>query len=209
MQTQPRSPVETTTVPAWLRYWLTGAIALSSLSLSAGAGLALPGQSAADAAAWIRGNDTLAPAPHETLRVHRVDTAAQRFTFQASQSPPGRLVPPPTPGIIRTETFELFDLINGVSRDRLENSLRAIYGSDIYQDYRFAEIVYSYPVVGRVLRPDGRRGELRRGERYAYWVETATNADGSTEIGQMTVLLLADLDTLTAFLQARSPAPRF
>ncbi|HAZ49228.1 MAG TPA: hypothetical protein DCZ55_33455, partial [Cyanobacteria bacterium UBA11371] len=76
---------------------------------------ALPGQTTDEVAAWIQANPTLSPQSGETLLVRKSDTAAQRFVFQASTLPPGRATPPLRTGIVRSERFEIFDLVNGVN----------------------------------------------------------------------------------------------
>ena len=42
----------------------------------------------------------------------------------------------------------IVDLINDVTEERLEESLRAIYGVDIFTDYRQAEVLLAYPPPG-------------------------------------------------------------
>jgi hypothetical protein len=111
---------------------------------------AIPGQSVRDATAWINGHPTLRPEAEETLRVRKQDTAAQRFEFEASLGAPGQFA---YGGRIRSESIELFDVPNGVSFERLEESLRVIYGSEIYQDYAGAAIVYDYPQPEDPLPP--------------------------------------------------------
>jgi hypothetical protein len=62
---------------------------------------ALPGQRTEAVAAWINANPTLRPAIGNGLRVTRSSTPAQRFTFQASVLPPGRLTLAKDQGTIR------------------------------------------------------------------------------------------------------------
>lgn len=170
---------------------------------------ALPGQKADDVAAWIQAHPTLQPALGERLRVHRTDTAAQRFTFEASRLSPGRSLEPGVVGEIRSEKIELFDIINGVTRERLEESLRVIYGADIYRDYAEAESIYTYPNADtfRASRNSPLltflEGELRQGDRYAYWVEVARNPAGVNYSGRITVLLPQDVAGLEAQLRDR------
>ncbi|MEA5469391.1 hypothetical protein [Spirulina sp. 06S082] len=162
----------------------------------------LPGQRTETVAAWIAGNPTLQPSDSgDGLTVRRTDTAAQRFEFRASVLPPGRISFLGNPGIIRSENFSLYDLINGVSLPRLEEALRVIYGLDIYTDYQNAQIVRIYPSADtlemsrRLNLPGlgGREGELRLGIRFAYWIELTKNEDSSSHSGQMTVFLKEDL----------------
>lgn len=181
--------------------------------LLAGAGRAdaLPGQTVEEVAAWIKGNSTLRPASGEKLLVRKSDTAAQRFIFQASVLPPGKVAPARNAGVIRTESLSVFDMINGVTRERLEESLRAIYGMDVYQDYDRARIVYAYPSQPNLAESRNRvepllaaiRGELRQGERYAYWLEIAQVRNGYAYTGQVTLLLKDDVEKLNQELRSR------
>ena len=52
---------------------------------------ALPGQTTEEVNTWIQAHPTLTPRRGENLFVQKSDTAAQRFTFQASVLPPGRV----------------------------------------------------------------------------------------------------------------------
>lgn len=169
---------------------------------------ALPGQSTEVVAAWITANPTLQPSVPGGLRVERSHTAAQRFSFQATVVPPGRITFPPNRQIIRTEFFSLFDQVNGVTPERLAETLRAIYGAQIYQDFVKADIVYAYPTQKTVelsRRQNlplsaAQQGQLRLGNRFAYWVEvTSTNRD-KAHSGRMTILLPDDLDKLLSEL---------
>ena len=161
----------------------------------------LPGQRTETVAAWIAGNPTLQPVNSDGLTVRRTDTAAQRFEFRASVFPPGRINFLANPGIIRSENFSLYDLINGVSIPRLEEALRVIYGLDIYSDYQNAQILRVYPsaqtleMSRRLNLPGlrGREGQLRSGIRFAYWIELTITEDGSSHSGQMTIFLKEDL----------------
>ena len=182
--------------------------ALGFLSLLLGAiaspAWSLPGQRTETVAAWIAGNPTLRPANSDGLTVQRTDTAAQRFEFRASIFPPGRINFLANPGIIRSENFSLYDLINGVSIPRLEEALRVIYGLDIYTDYQNAQIVSIYPSAStlemsrRLNLPGlgGKEGESRLGIRFAYWLELTNNEDGGAYSGQMTVFLKEDLQKI-------------
>jgi hypothetical protein len=172
---------------------------------------ALPGQSTETVAAWINANPTLRPGIGDGLRVTKSSTPAQRFTFQASVLPPGRITLPRNRGIIRSEQMTFYDAINGVTLDRLKESLRAIYGPTIYQDFDRAQLVYEYPTpqvidLGRRqnrLLLERQQGELRLGERFAYWIEiTKTDKDQALN-GRVTVFLKEDLDKLEAELRDR------
>ena len=114
-------------------------------------------------------------------------------------------------GIIRTEELALFDMVNGITPYRLEESLRAIYGPAIYQDYAQAQKVYVYPNTNTVGRAVNRatpllaalQGEVREGDRYAYWLEIARRADGFAYSGKLTVFLREDLPKLEGELRNR------
>ncbi|MFB2833131.1 hypothetical protein [Floridanema evergladense] len=172
---------------------------------------ALPGQTTAEVAAWIKGNPTLSPYSGQTLLVNRTDTPAQRFTFEASVLAPGLAVPSEEPGIVRTERINLFDMINGVTFNRLQESLRSIYGLAIYQDFQQARVIYSYPNPAMVQEArtltlplqEALKGELRLGSRFAYWVEFPQPQNGKPIMGKITILLKSDLDKLEAQLRNR------
>jgi len=172
---------------------------------------ALPGQSTQTVTAWINANPTLRPGIGDGLRVTKTNTAAQRFIFQASVLPPGRLTTPKDRGTISNERMTFYDAINGVTLDRLRESLRVIYGPTIYEDYDRAKLVYDYPVpetidlARRQNRPllELQQGELRLGERFAYWLEITKTESGKAFNGQITVFLKEDLDKLEAQLRDR------
>ncbi|AKG23705.1 hypothetical protein [Calothrix sp. 336/3] len=173
--------------------------------------IALPGQDAEDVGAWIQAHPTLRPSRNEKFLINKTDTAAQRFTFQASVMPPGKIGVFTNRGKIRSERISIYDAINGMSFNRLQESLRIIYGMDIYQDFKRAQTVYEYPSSGQInsarfaKKPiqEALQGELRLGDRYAYWVEIAQPREGKAYIGQMTVLLKADLEKLQEELKVR------
>lgn len=182
-----------------------------SCSLFSSTANALPGESAETVAAWMNANPTLRPEIGQGLRVTKRDTAAMNFTFQASVLPPGRVTPPEERGIIRSERMTFYDKINGVTFNRLREALRAIYDPIIYQDYDRARVVYEYPtpqlidLARRQNRPllAQQQGELRLGERYAYWLEV-TKIDGDKAYnGQVTVFLRDDVDKLASELRDR------
>jgi hypothetical protein len=183
-----------------LLYWLTGVPAH-----------ALPGQSTEEVAAWIQANPTLGPSSGNKLLVQRSDTAALRYTFQASVLPPGQAEFTKDHGKIRTERISMYDGVNGITLVRLQQSLRMIYGLDIYQDYNRAPVIYQYPSqstinaarIAKTPLREALQGELRVGTRYAYWVEVAQPKTGKAVTGQMTVLLKSDLDKLETELRNR------
>lgn len=173
---------------------------------------ALPGQTVSEVMAWMRSNPTIRPARNEKLIVRKSDSAAQRFTFEASLFAPGNLViSERNGGRIRSEKFQLFDMQNGVSQARLEESLRAIYGLDVTQDFDRAETIYTYPTAATVQagidqgKPilSALQGEIRKGARFAYWVEVATAPQGIAYAGRITVFQHQDIDKLEAEIRNR------
>ena len=172
---------------------------------------ALPGQPMEDIETWIKAHPTLTPRSGERFLVTKTDTAAQRFSFQAMVSAPGRLTFSNNRSQSRTERISMYDAINGMSVDRLKESLRRIYGLDIYQDFREARVIYEYPNQSAINQArfaktpvrEGLKGELRVGSRYAYWVEVAQAKNGKAFTGQMTVFLKSDLDKLEEELRNR------
>lgn len=187
-------------------------IALSvALSLLAGRVQALPGQTPDEAVVWIQANPTLRPVRGEKLLVRKSDTPAQRFTFSASPQQVGRASSGATGGIIRTEETSFFDLQNGVTRDRLQETLRVIYGPAVYQDYAQAKTLYAYPTQKNLDQAVNRdmpllaalQGEVREGDRYAYWLEVARQKNGFAYTGKIIVFLRDDLPKLEAELRNR------
>lgn len=172
---------------------------------------ALPGQSTETVTAWINANPTLRPGIGDGLLVTKSETAAQRFTFQATVLSPGRVSVPIDRGRIRSERMSFYDKINGVTLDRLKESLRVIYGPAIYQDFDQAKVVYDYPlpetvdVARRQNLPllAEQQGKLLVGERYAYWMEVTQTESGKAFNGQLTVFLKEDLDKLETELRDR------
>ncbi|NJL00339.1 MAG: hypothetical protein HC910_07105 [Spirulinaceae cyanobacterium SM2_1_0] len=191
-------------LPYCLLLLASGAIALARQPAQA-----LPGQRTETVRTWIRAHPTLQPALGDGLTVENSNAAAQRFQFSASVLPPGRLSFVRNRGIIRSERFLLYDVINGVSAERLAESLRVIYGLDIYRDYQQANPVYAYPSFGqlelgrRLALPGvgGVRGELRVGDRFAYWTELSVDDFGEIITGQVTVFLKEDLSKLETELR--------
>jgi hypothetical protein len=114
--------------------------------------------------------------------------------------------------LIRSEQIRFFDIINGVTRSRLEESLRSIYGPEIMRDYATAKRVYAYPTPAMVLRSQAKnaspilkalQGELRQGKKYGYWIELLQNGRGSANSGQITVFELDSLPKLQEELISR------
>ncbi|MBD2577007.1 hypothetical protein [Oscillatoria sp. FACHB-1406] len=182
-----------------------------SAALTVNPAFALPGERTEAVLTWMNANPTLQPTTGNSLTVRREDTPSRRFRFQASALPPGRISVPTTPGRIRSEKFEIVDIVNGVPMQRLEESLRAIYGLDIYNDYALASLLYSYPHADTLEQGrrqnlpslGAQRGELREGKRFAYWVEVTYAEDGKPLNGQVTLLLKDDLEKLASELRDR------
>jgi hypothetical protein len=174
--------------------------------------MALPGQTIDQAAAWIQANPALRPASGETLLVRKSDTPARRFSFEALTASPGRAAALESRGMIRTERITLFDMTNGVTFDRLTATLRSIYGEEIYQDFVAGNLVYRYPSRAQQQAAANRdtpllesvQGEVRQGDRYAYWMETVQTRSGEAYSGQIHIFLLADINKLEAELRDRS-----
>ncbi len=194
------------------RFRRIGALCLGlALSLMAGRACAVPGQSPSEAIIWIQANPTLRPARGERFLIRKTDTAAQRFTFMASPLQVGRASSGATGGFIRTEEASFFDMLNGVTLGRLQESLRAIYGPLIYQDYAQAKTLYTYPTQKNLNQSVNRdvpilsdlQGEVREGDRYAYWLEIARRENGFAYSGKVTVFLRDDLPKLAAELRNR------
>ncbi|MFP4122750.1 hypothetical protein [Coleofasciculus sp.] len=181
------------------------------LGLTANPAQALPGQTVETVVAWIAAHPTLAPGIGDGLVVTKLNTAAQRFKFEASVLPPGQIAFPTNRRLIQSEQISFYDMINGVTPERLTESLRVIYGPAIYQDYQRANLVYAYPtpatidLARRQNRPMliARQGELLLGNRFAYWLEVTRTENGKPINGRITVFLPEDLDKLEVELRNR------
>ncbi|ESA36292.1 hypothetical protein N836_08085 [Leptolyngbya sp. Heron Island J] len=186
---------------------LTLGISLPTL-IAAGPSYGLPGYSVNEVKTWIQGHPTLRADSREGLRVHRADIPSRRFTFQASVFPIGGFQRAGNNGIwssnsrqrsfniVRREEFTLVDYDQPVTVSRLEDSLRNLYGPDIYADYRRAQAIYSYFSESSTIE-----GEVRLGNLYAYWVEITPDANGVSTTGKLNVLLAEDVDRLESYLQ--------
>jgi hypothetical protein len=166
-------------------------------------GWALPGQSVQDVKTWIRSNPTLRPRPDESLIVQRRATPAERFYFEASIFPVSAGGQLPGSRVIRTERFVIVDLINEITPERMEESLREIYGVEVFSDYRQAPSLFRYPnpnVVEPVIVAPLLQGEVRAGEQFAYWQEIAYDQNGVAQSGRMVVFLKEDLPALRTSL---------
>lgn len=174
---------------------------------------ALPGEDPADVTAWIAAHPTLGPATTANgLFVKKSNTAAQRFTFQAfPQSSFRDRLGRNQANIIISERFAFFDMINGVTPERLAETVRTIYGLDLYQDYMNANVVYRYPsaetldLARRQNLPllAAQEGELRLGERFAYWMEVTHTDTGIAYNGHVEIMLKEELPSLQARLSER------
>lgn len=109
------------------------------------AAIALPGQSVSQVQEWIRTHPLLLPADSETLRVQKNETAARWFTFEASVLPPGRAQLTGMEQVIRSEELAFFDVVTGISRDRLIEIFQAIYDDELFQDFERSRLFYTYP----------------------------------------------------------------
>ncbi|WP_245939797.1 hypothetical protein [Stenomitos frigidus] len=211
-RTRPHTSPTQHLVPPKKHYTRRLSIGLSvALSLLAGRVQALPGQTPDEAVVWIQANPTLRPVRGEKLLVRKSDTPAQRFMFSASPQQVGRASSGSTGGIIRTEETSFFDIQNGVTRDRLQEALRVIYGPTVYQDFAQAKTLYAYPTQNTLDRAVNRdtpllaalQGEVREGDRYAYWLEIARQKNGFAYSGKIIVFLRDDLPKLEAELRNR------
>ncbi|MFK8183402.1 MAG: hypothetical protein AB8B99_08505 [Phormidesmis sp.] len=197
-----------------LKVTLTAGLALSAalggLTKSA---IALPGQTMEEAEAWMQAHPTLRAAPQERLSIRRNDTPSRRYTFHASIYGPGgsgsgSLLVRQRNGeliMVRSEKFTLVDLINGVDLARLEDSLRNLYGAEVFADYRRAESVLVYS-PGRVEdRGTERaiRAQVLEGDLYAYIVEIIPDPDGTVHTGTVSVMLKEDVPQLRTALRNR------
>ncbi|MBE9159259.1 hypothetical protein IQ265_20820 [Nodosilinea sp. LEGE 06152] len=179
--------------------------AIAALAFTTQPGWALPGQTVTLTESWIRNNPTLKPGPNERLAINRLVAPGQRFTFQASVFPISGVVPNPDRRQIRSERFSLVDHANPIDGDRLDESLRAIYGQEIFNDYRQGSVLLRYPERGRRPAPTDNpnlflRGEVREGERFAYWQEITYDRAGNAYLGRMAVFLKEDIPALQAQL---------
>ena len=193
---------------------LTKALILSlgiGLTLGTGKAIALPGQTTEEVMSWMNANSTLRPSTGDGLVVRKTNTPAQRFVFEASVFPVGKISFIKDRNIIRKERFYFYDQINGITSNRLQETLRILYGLTIYQDFQTAKVIYSYPspvtidLARRKNKPllALRQGELRLGERFAYWMEITNTDKGKAYNGEMTILLKEDLEKLEIELSDR------
>lgn len=174
---------------------------------------ALPGQTINEATAWMQAHPTLRALPSEGLSIRRESTPSRRYTFHGSVFTPGggsgeSLLVRRHSGeeiMIHTEKLTLVDIVSGVSIPRLEDSLRSIYGAEVFADYRQAESL----LVFSTGRPEDRgtvramRSQLLEGDRYAYLMELIPNEDGELHTGTVTVMLKENAAALAENLRDR------
>ena len=174
--------------------------------------IALPGQRPDQVMDWIKTHPVLRPESGERLLVRKSDTPSRRFQFQASVLIPGLALMQGDTNLIRSEQIKFFDIVNGVTKSRLEETLRSIYGPEIMRDYTTAKRVYAYPTAAMVQRSQAKnaspilialQGELRQGKKYGYWVELLQNGRGSANSGQITIFELDNLPELEEKLSNR------
>ncbi len=188
------------------------------VALTIGAGLgfgsiaqALPGQGSDEVLQWMKSNPGIRPSVGEKLTIRRNNGPSQRMSFEASLLAPGRITPLNSGGRIRSETLTLFDMLYGVSEARLEQSLRSVYGLAVHRDFQQAQVVYSYPtaiVENQAVKSNqpiaaALKGELRLGDRYAYWVEILRNREGLNYGGKVVVFLAEDLPKVESEIKGR------
>ncbi|MEL6814159.1 MAG: hypothetical protein AAFP03_05010 [Cyanobacteria bacterium J06598_3] len=189
---------------ASLQTGLTTGLTLSGIWLGLGAtASALPGQTVREAEAWMQAHPTLRATPSERLSIRRNNTAARRYTFHGSLLGPGGgnsngLIlqrNADVPIVVRSERFTLVDIISGVSIERLEDSLRTLYGAEVYADYRRSQtvLVYSGDRTEERGTAQASRAQLLEGELYAYLVEVMPNDNGIIETGAVSVMLKEDV----------------
>ena len=193
--------------------FIAGAIALFSSFGCCTHVEALPGDLKADVRTWIAANPSFRESQINNLRVTRYNTAAQKFTFEASLYSP-TFINEGTNGLVRSEELSFFDVTNGVSFERLQEALRTVYGVNVYQDFTGAREVYAYPDISLVNRSKrqnlltlrAQTGRLYEGDRFAYWVEVIKvdpdNSDFANR-GRIVVLQKEDLPSLENQLSGR------
>lgn len=191
----------------------TGGVAALALAGFAEKAAALPGQSIQEAEAWMQAHPTLRADPRERLSIRRNDTPARRYTFHGSIYGPGggtgeSLLVRERSGelvMVRSEKFTLVDLTNGVTIERLEDSLRNLYGAEVFADYRRAEsvLVYSPSRVEDRGTERAIRAQVLEGDLYAYVIEIIPNLDGSVHTGSVSVMLKEDVPALRTALRSR------
>ncbi|TVR09272.1 MAG: hypothetical protein EA395_10295 [Phormidium sp. GEM2.Bin31] len=179
--------------------------AIALVLMAPSPGWSLPGEAVDEVANWIYSNPLLPDGRRGSLRVSRSDIPGQRFTFVASKTLPTQRGLGIGERRIRSEWLEVLDYNNGVTSERLIEAVRAVYGLDLYQDYRNAELIYEYVNPTGPTGQHQRRGQLWQGDRFGYWLEI-TERDGEEPVlGKLALILLDDIPTVQADLQALAP----
>ncbi|MGC9505117.1 hypothetical protein [Baaleninema sp.] len=183
--------------------WKFALGSIAGVVLGTSPSLALPGQTVEQVQTWIQTNPLLPRGLEGSLRVSRSDIPGQRFTFSASKTLPTDSNLVVGGRYIRSERLEVLDYENGVTRDRLVSTLRSIYDLDVYRDYREAEVVYDYvSPAGREMQ-DLYRGVVLKGDRFGYWIEITERDGVEPVIGQLSIVLAEDVETLETQLRNR------
>jgi len=194
--------------------WMMPIATIANLGFSVGfvqSAQALPGQGSDEVLLWMKANPGIRPSPTEKLTIRRNNGPSQRMTFEASVLSPGRIMASRTGGRIRSETLTLFDMLYGVSEARLEATLRSIYGLEVHRDFQTAKVIYAYPTIKeeataiQANQPIAAalKGELRQGNRFAYWTEIIRNRDGLNYGGKVVVFLVEDLSKIEGEIKSR------
>ena len=185
--------------------WAIASLSLSSSLLATGLAsraVAIPGQTIDEAASWMQAHPTLRARPSERLSIRRSNTPSNRYTFHGSAFGPAvgsgeSLLVRRSNGervMVRSEKFTRTDVVRGVDIPQLEDSLRTIYGAEVFADYRRAQTVMVYSPGRAEDRGTERalRSHLLEGDLYAYLIEVLPNTDGIVETGAVTVMLKED-----------------
>ena len=193
---------------------LTTGLTITGICLGIGnAAIALPGQTIDEAKAWMQAHPTLRAHPSERLSIRRSNTPSNRYTFHASPFGPAggsgeSLLVRRHSGevmMVHSEKFTLIDVVRGVTVPQLEDSLRTIYGAEVYADYRRAQSVMVYSPGRAEDRGTERamRSHLLEGDLYAYLIEVLPNTDGVVHTGAVTVMLREDVPAIREGLRSR------
>ncbi|MEL6552401.1 MAG: hypothetical protein AAFQ63_02895 [Cyanobacteria bacterium J06621_11] len=175
--------------------------------------IALPGQTIDEAKSWMQAHPTLRARPSERLSIRRSNTPSNRYTFHGSPFGPAggsgeSLLVRRSNGervMVRSEKFTLVDMVRGVDIPQLEDSLRTIYGAEVFADYRRAQTVMVYSPGRAEDRGTERaiRSHLLEGDLYAYLIEVMPNTNGIVETGAVTVMLREDVAAIQEGLRSR------
>ncbi len=187
----------------WLGVWLG----------LTGSAIALPGQTVEEAEAWMQAHPTLRALPAERLSIRRSATPASRYTFHGSVFSPGggsgeSLLVRRRSGeqvMVRSEKLTLVDVVRGVDIPYLEDSLRTIYGAEVFADYRRAQSVMVYSPGRAEDRGTERamRSHLLAGDLYGYLIEVMPDSDGTLHTGAVTVMLKENIPAIQESVRSR------